>query len=164
MARGNQPSSASSRRSGRRGRDSSPALSPRTVRERAAPAVQHWEAAIRAFDPYPDRLRDLADAAHEQAQVLMMAELAQMPWPSKPGAREISLAEGLEPAGGREGPETLWKAFDRQLRALGEAMEGDQNRPVYEAFDALSDALDALADAIDPPAEVDDDDDEAETG
>jgi hypothetical protein len=136
-------------------------ISARTVRERAEPAEIHWEAAVRAFDPYPDRLRDLADAADEQAQVLRMAELAAIPWTPRPGSRDISLADGLEP-GERPGPPELWKQFDEEVRALGLAMEGSENRAVYEAFERLRDELDVIADSQIPQAQTEDD--EAQTG
>jgi hypothetical protein len=48
--------------------------------------------------------------------VIQLAELADMPWRPREDAREISLAEGLEETGGRQGPPELWEAFDSRLR------------------------------------------------
>lgn len=134
---------------------SGPLVSPQTVREHARPADMLWEAAVRAFDPYPQRLRALADAADGQARVIRLAELANITWKPRPNAREISLAEGLEASGGRQGPPELWAEFDRQLRGLGEAMESDQSKRVYTAFEALRDSARAIADTLDPPVELD---------
>ena len=130
-----------------------PVVSRQTVRDAAKPAEMLWEASVRAFDPYPDRLRTLAEAAGGQARVIQLAELADMPWRPREGAREISLADGLEEAGGRQGPPELWDEFDRRLRALGVAMEGDNIRAVWTAFEGLRDITIEIADAIQPPIE-----------
>ena len=129
-------------------------ISKQTVREHARPADMLWEAAVRAFDPFPLRLRALADAAEGQARVIRLAELANLPWRPTDNAREISLASGLEHDGGREGPPELWVEFDASVRSLGEAMETDQNSRVYLAFEALRDNARAIADQLDPPAEL----------
>ena len=134
---------------------SEPLVSRQTVREHARPAEMLWEAAVRAFDPFPQRLRALADAAEGQARVIRLAELANLPWRPVENAHEISLASGLEVDGGREGTPELWAEFDRQVRALGEAMETDQNSAVYTAFETLRDSARQIADALDPPIEQD---------
>ena len=136
---------------------SEPLVSRQTVREHARPADMLWEAAVRGFDPFPQRLRTLADAAEGQARVIRLAELANLPWRPTENAREISLASGLEADGGRQGPPTLWADFDRRVRALGEAMETDQNSRVYTAFEALRDSARQIADALDPPVDVEGD-------
>ena len=130
-----------------------PVVSRQTVREAAKPAEMLWEASVRAFDPYPDRLRTLAEAAGGQARVIQLAELADMPWRPREGAREISLADGLEEIGGRQGPPELWEEFDSRLKALGVAMEGDNIRAVWTAFEGLRDITIEIADAIQPPIE-----------
>lgn len=130
-----------------------PVVSRQTVREAAKPAEMLWEASVRAFDPYPDRLRTLAEAAGGQARVIQLAELADMPWRPREGAREISLADGLEETGGRHGPPNLWEEFDRRLRTLGVAMEGDNIRAVWTAFEGLRDITNEIAEAIQPPVE-----------
>lgn len=141
-----------------------PLVSKQTVREHARPADMMWDAAVRAFDPYPKRLRTLAEAANEQARVLRLAELAEVTWKPREGARHISLADGLEAAGGREGPPELWEEFDRRLAALGLAMETDVNARVYEAFEGLRDITLQIADALDPAANPGDPERDAETG
>jgi hypothetical protein len=130
-----------------------PVVSRQTVREAAKPAEMLWEASVRAFDPYPDRLRTLAEAAGGQARVIQLAELADMPWRPREGARQISLADGLEETGGRQGPPELWEEFDSRLRALGVAMESDRIRAVWTAFEGLRDITIEIADAIQPPVE-----------
>jgi hypothetical protein len=71
----------------------------------------------------------LADAPGGQARVIQLVELADMPWRPREGAHEISLADGLEEAGGRQGPPELWEQFDRQLRVLGLARQTDGVSP-----------------------------------
>jgi len=130
---------------------SGPLVSKQLITEHARSADTLWDMAIRAFDPYPERLRMLAEGANAQARVLRLAELGDITWKPRENARNMRLAPGLEDDGGREGPPKLWDPFDRALAALGKAMETDSTSSVYLAFEALRDAATTIADAIDPP-------------
>jgi hypothetical protein len=70
----------------------------------------------RAFDPTPDRLRELAAAANGQARVIRLAELGGMNWNPIEGAADWQLAEGLDDESSREGPPELWTVYDKRLR------------------------------------------------
>lgn len=135
---------------------SGPMVSKQLITEHARSADTLWDMAIRAFDPYPERLRMLAEGANAQARVLRLAELGDITWKPRENAREMRLAPGLEADGGREGPPQLWAEFDRALAGLGRAMETDSTSRVYLAFEALRDAATTIADAIDPQAQDDD--------
>ena len=139
-------------------------LIPRqALREHAQAADARWQNSVRAFDPFAERLREMADAAHGQARVILLAQVAaNQSWTAIEGAREIQLAAELE-GDDRPGPAKLWAVFDRRLRELGMAMETDDSRRVADAFDGLSAAATQIADAIDPAgAEEPDDDDDPE--
>jgi hypothetical protein len=130
-------------------------VSKQLITEHARSADTLWDMAIRAFDPYADRLRMLAEGANAQARVLRLAELGDIRWNPRENARDMRLAPGLEADGGREGPPELWVQFDRCLGALGQAMETDSTSNVYLAFEALRDSASGIADALDPPLEDD---------
>jgi hypothetical protein len=134
----------------REGRGSEPLVSSQSIRDHKRAAASRWRSAVRAFDPYAERLRELAEAANGQARVIRYAELGNVFWTPIENARSMELAEGLEADGGREGPPRLWKQFDERLLALGMAMETSDSRAVADAFEALRDAAFAIADALDP--------------
>lgn len=142
--------------------DDEPLVSKQVIKEHQVAQDRRWRSAVRAFDPTPDRLRELAAAANGQARVIRLAELGGMNWNPLPGARDWQLAEGLDNESTREGPPQLWKVYDKRRRALGLAMEGSDSRRVAEGFEALRDSIRAIADALDPVAA--DDLPEAETG
>jgi hypothetical protein len=142
--------------------DDEPLVSKQVIKEHQVAQDRRWRSAVRAFDPTPDRLRELAAAANGQARVIRLAELGGMNWNPIPGAGEWQLAEGLDDKGSREGPPALWKVYDKRRRELGLAMEGSDSRRVAEGFEALRDSIRAIADALDPVAS--DDLPEAETG
>ena len=127
-----------------------PLVSGQSIRDHKRAAAARWRSALRAFDPYAERLRELAEAANGQARVIRYAELGNVFWTPVEDAREIKLAEGLEPAGGREGPPPLWREFDERLAELRMAMEGSDGRAVADGFEWLRDAAVAIADALDP--------------
>ena len=77
-------------------------------------ADARWQAAVHGFDPYPDRLRRLAEAAEGERRALLFAELCNVKWKPQPGARGLRLAAELDP-GTRIGPEKLWAKFDKAL-------------------------------------------------
>ena len=84
-------------------------LIPRqALREHAQAADARWQNSVRAFDPFAERLRELADAAHGQARVILLAQVAaNQSWKPMEGAREIQLAAELE-GDDRPGPAKLW--------------------------------------------------------
>jgi hypothetical protein len=139
-----------------------PLVSRQVIHEHQVAQDRRWRTAIRAFDPTPDRLRELAAAANGQARVIRLAELGGMNWNPIPGAAAWQLADGLDNQNSREGPTALWKIYDKQLRELGKAMEGHDSRQVAEGFEALRDSINAIADALDPAGAKDEP--EAETG
>ena len=137
----------------------SPLIPRQVLREHARAADARWQNSVRAFDPFAERLREMADAAHGQARVILLAQVAaNQSWTAIEGAREIQLAVELE-GDDRPGPAKLWAVFDRRLRELGLAMETDDSRQVADAFDALSAATTQIADAIDPAGAEDPGDD-----
>jgi hypothetical protein len=142
--------------------DDEPLVSKQVIKEHQVAQDRRWRSAVRAFDPTPDRLRELAAAANGQARVIRLADLGGMNWNPLPGARDWQLAEGLDNESTREGPPQLWKLYDKRLRELGKAMEGSDSRRVAEGFEALRDSIRAIADALDPAGS--DDLPEAETG
>ncbi len=110
-------------------------------------ADARWQAAVHAFDPYPDRLRRLAEAAEGERKALLFADLCNVRWKPQSDTRDLRLAFGLEP-GNRIGPEDLWVKFDHALEQLGVALEGDGFVALAEVFAAMSAAAIELADAI----------------
>jgi hypothetical protein len=144
--------------------DDEPLVSKQVIREHQVAQDRRWRSAVRAFDPTPDRLRELAAAANGQARVIRLAELGGMNWNPIEGAADWQLAEGLDDESSREGPPELWKAYDKRLRKLGQAMEGDDSRRVAEGFEALRDSIRAIADALDPAGTENEPEAEAGTG
>ena len=107
-----------------------------------------WAAALRGLDSYPQRLRALAEAAEEQSRALTLADLANVKWKPRPGARKLRFPYEVQPAGGRPGPATTWGRFDRAVKQLGLALEGDSIKPIAEAFAQLSTLAGELADSF----------------
>ena len=110
-------------------------------------ADSRWQAAVHGFDPYPDRLRRLAEAAEGERKALLFADLCNVKWKPQPGARGLRLAAELDP-GNRIGPETLWSKFDDALERLGVGLEGNGFAQLAEVFADMSAAANGLADAI----------------
>ena len=98
--------------------------SPQEAAMHVRRADSRWQAAVHGFDPYPDRLRRLAEAAEAERKALLFADLCNVKWKPQPGARGLRLAAELDP-GNRIGPENLWAKFDEALDQLGIALEGD---------------------------------------
>ena len=107
-----------------------------------------WASALRGLDSYPDRLRTFADAAEEQSRALTLADLANVRWKPRPGARKLRFPCEVDPTGERPGPLTLWSKFDRAVKQLGVALEGDSIKPIAEAFARLSALAGELADCL----------------
>jgi hypothetical protein len=112
-----------------------------------------WQAAVHGFDPYPDRLRRLAEAAEGERRALLFAELCNVKWKPQPGARGLRLAAELDP-GNRIGPEKLWAKFDKALDQLGVALEGDGFAQLAAVFGSLSAAANEIADALETSSEI----------
>jgi hypothetical protein len=126
---------------------SEPLVSRQAAIEHLRRSDQRWAAAVQAFNPYPVRLRNLAEAAEDHSRVLTLADLANVEWNPRPGASKLRLAYGLEPASGRPGPRPLWSQFDKAVTQLGRALEGDSMSALARAFGDLSTVAAQLAEA-----------------
>jgi hypothetical protein len=129
-----------------------PLVSTQTANEQLRRADERWAAAVRGLSPYAERLRELADAAEHESRALLLSDLANVKWNPRPGARNIRLAYEVEEASGRPGPRDLWAKFDRAVKQLGIALEGESIRAIADAFSQLSAITRELADAIALPS------------
>ncbi len=111
-------------------------------------ADARWASALRGLASYPDRLRTFADAAEEQSRALTLADLANVRWKPRPGARKLRFPFEVGPTGERPGPPTLWGKFDGAVKQLGVALEGDSIKPIAEAFAQLSALAAELANSL----------------
>ena len=127
---------------------SDPLVSRQTAIEQLQRSDERWMAAVRAFEIYPVRLRTLAEAASNHRRALTLADLANISWEPRPGARNIRLASELEEASGRPGPKATWRRFDKAVQQIGIALEGDSITDLAAAFGALADIASELADAV----------------
>lgn len=134
---------------------SEPLVSTQAAIEQLRRADERWGAAVRGLKPYAERLRELADAAEHESRALLLSDLANVKWNPRPGARNIRLAYEVEEESGRPGPRPLWARFDRAVKQLGVALEGERIRAIADAFSQLSAIARELADAIDLPIAVD---------
>jgi hypothetical protein len=113
-------------------------------------ADQRWNAAVHAFDSYPTRLRELAEAASLRSRALTLADLANITGKPRTGARKITtLAHDLTEASGRPGPKPLWRRFDKIVKDLGTALEEGGYPEVARVFAELATVASDLADAYD---------------
>ena len=131
---------------------SEPLISTQTANEQLRRADERWAAAVRGLQPYADRLRELADAAEHESRALLLSDLANVKWNPRPGARNIRLAYEVEKDSGRPGPREPWTKFDRAVKQLGIALEGESIRAIADAFSQLSAHTRQIADAIALPA------------
>jgi hypothetical protein len=116
--------------------------------DRMREADARWASALRGLASYPDRLRTFAEAAEEQSRALTLADLANVGWKPRPGARKLRFPFEVDPTGERPGPGALWGKFDRAVKQLGVALEGDSIKPIAEAFAQLSALAGELADSL----------------
>ena len=121
---------------------------PQVAIDQMREADGRWAAALRGLDSYPDRLRAFADAAEEESRALTLADLANVRWKPRPGASKLRFPYEVHPAGDRPGPPATWGKFDRAVRQLGVALEGDSIKPIAEAFARLSALAGELADCL----------------
>ena len=126
---------------------SEPLVSTQTAIEQLRKADERWGAAVRGLDSYPERLRTLAEAAEHESRALTLADLANVKWNPRPGASKLRLAHEVEPESGRPGPKVIWGRFDRAVKQLGLALEGESIKALAEAFTQLSAIAGELADA-----------------
>ena len=126
---------------------SEPLVSTQTAIEQLRKADERWTAAVRGLDAYPQRLRTLAEAAEHESRALTLADLANVKWNPRPGARKLRLAYEVEKESGRPGPRALWSEFDHDVKQLGLALEGKSIKAIAEAFAQLSVIAGKLADA-----------------
>ena len=131
---------------------SEPLISTQTANEQLRRADERWAAAVRGLRPYAERLRELADAAEHESRALLLSDLANVKWNPRPGARNIRLAHEVEEESGRPGPRELWAKFDRGVKQLGIALEGESIRAIADAFSQLSADTREIADALAVPA------------
>lgn len=131
---------------------SEPLISTQTANTQLCRADERWAAAVRGLKPYTERLRELADAAEHESRALLLSDLANVKWNPRPGARNVRLAYEVEASSGRPGPRNLWARFDRALKQLGIALEGESVRAIADAFSQLSAHTRQIADAIAMPA------------
>ena len=123
-------------------------VSKQTAMEQWRRADERWAAAVRGLKPYAERLRELADAAEHESRALLLSELANVKWNPRPGARNIRLAYEVEKESGRPGPRELWAKFDRAVKQLGIALEGESIRAIADVFSQLSAHTRQIADTI----------------
>ena len=126
---------------------SEPLVPTQTAIEQLRRADERWTAAVRGLDAYPTRLRTLAEAAEHESRALTLADLANVKWNPRPGARKLRLAYEVEKESGRRGPRALWAEFDRAVKQLGLALEGESIKAIAEAFAQLATITGKLADA-----------------
>jgi hypothetical protein len=125
---------------------SEPLVSSQDALEQLRRSDQRWDAAIRAFDPYPARLRALAQAAEFRSRALTMAHLANITQKPRAGASNLqSLAHELSAASNRPGPKAAWRRFDQAVTDLGAALEGGSITALAQAFESLSTITSELA-------------------
>ena len=115
-------------------------------------AQESWDAALQAHlsappaPGYADRLLQLANAAEDQGSAFRFADREGLSWRPLPNAAEsLYPPPELSPDFNRTGPPELWARFDKDVRALGLAFEGDSSVRIAQAFDELSDCLRELA-------------------
>ena len=123
-------------------------IPPQVAIDQMREADGRWAAALRGLDNYPQRLRALADAAEEQSRALTLADLANVKWKPRPGARKLRFPYEVQPAGNRPGPAATWGRFDRAVKQLGLALEGDSIKPIADAFAQLSTLAGELAESL----------------
>jgi hypothetical protein len=128
-----------------------PLATRQAVRAHAQQAEQQWEAAVNAFLPFPDRLRQLADAADGRARVLRLAELANIAWQGD-DMSAVTLVPGLEPGAQRDGPPALWARYDEAVETLRVTLQSTVNRDIYNAYEAMCDILRQIAEDLAPTA------------
>ena len=118
-----------------------------------AQAQQRWRDAIEAHRSAPPdagfsgRLRALADAALEEAEVCLAADAAGFEWPPHRGANSEPPYE-LRAGSGRRGPEELWRRFDLAVAELGRAASGRDLQAVARAYQDLGEISGELADTV----------------
>ena len=131
---------------------SEPLVPTQTAIEQLRKADERWTAAVRGLDAYPTRLRTLAEAAEHESRALTLADLANVKWNPRPGARKLRLAYEVEKESGRPGPRALWAEFDRAVKQLGLALEGESIKAIAAAFAQLAMSTGKVADACEVAA------------
>ncbi len=126
---------------------SRPLVPAQRAREELRRADERFRAAMRAYESYSDRLRELTEACEEEARALMLADLANVPWRPVPGGRNLKPPIGLTEPSERHGPPALWGEFDRGIEELGLALEGESIMKLAQAFARVAKTVAALADA-----------------
>jgi excisionase family DNA binding protein len=123
-------------------------LPPSQAIDRVREADVHWNAALGGLASYPQRLRTLAEAAEEQSRALTLADLANVTWKPRPGARNLRFPDEVQSASGRPGPARTWREFDEAVAQLGQALEGDSMKRLAQAFERIATLAGELADVL----------------
>jgi hypothetical protein len=117
-------------------------------------AAQHdWITALRAHRLAPPdagfsgRLKQLANAAQDEAQICRRAYDAGYKWPRHRAAGSEPPYE-LRPESGRRGPELLWERFDAAVEALNRAAATTDLHRVASAYEEMAVAAGALSEEI----------------
>ncbi len=109
---------------------------------------RRWLGALRAHQGFLPRLRELAEAAEQQAGALRLVDLAGGGWQPLEGARRIRVGYELRAESGRPGPPQLWHRFDRAVTEMGVALEGVAITAVERSLRELSSSAFELVDAL----------------
>ena len=126
---------------------SEPRITKQELRDPARRADMLWDERAAAFEPFPVRVRALAEAADEVAHVVGLADLAGIRWKPRPEGQFG--VDGLIPDAVREGPSDLWDEFDYRVEVAERAAAATSTADVQMAFEALREILTAIADTLD---------------
>ncbi|MFZ1996538.1 MAG: hypothetical protein WAU75_20670 [Solirubrobacteraceae bacterium] len=122
--------------------------------DRMQTAGRSWESALdaHALAPpdagFPGRLRQLSDAAAEQAGAFQLAADGGLGWRARAIEDGFTLAPELTPGMNRPGSAALWKRFDEAVEVLAAALAGSSPAALASAFSDLSDASRMLTDEL----------------
>jgi hypothetical protein len=98
---------------------------------------------------FPHRVRGLAEGADGQARSLITAsQITNLRWEPKRDFREATVSHEVRPGANRPGPAELWAEFDRSVRRLGLAMEGDDLYVDGVRWADLAEILHTIADEL----------------
>lgn len=109
---------------------------------------RRWLGALRAHQGFLPRLRELAEAAEQQAGALRLVDLAGGGWQPLQGARRIRVGYELRVESGRPGPPQLWQRFDRAVSDMGQALEGVAITAVERTLRELASSAFELVEAL----------------
>jgi hypothetical protein len=98
---------------------------------------------------FPDRVREVATAANQQAAAFELLDAARIGWKPRQDAQGMDLSYELRPgAQSRPGPPELWERFDTAVRRLADAYGGISLAEIAQAFKALAKVAHEIADEL----------------